>query len=679
MNACFVPHPEVLALNFAAVDSRDDLFVVNHKQRNELFLSDGSGGLVASPNGGATLYMGTTLKTPEGDINAASQGAVIIDVNQDGAMDIYVLNYGSDNELLVSDGFGGFQPVGPTQPVRPAIYGNPQNSVAAVVLDCNKDGWSDLYVINFKQSNQLFMGDGRRLCPFKDRCPVGGFTAVTTGSVVSGDAASMAAVVLDVDHDTNSDIFVVNYGAPNQLFTGDGMGGFVAITSGPAVSGSTASTAAVVLFANRDAHPDIYITNDYTNNQLFVGDGVGGFAAVTSGPAVSGSTQSRGVVVLDANKDKQMDLYVANQRNPNSLFVNDPCTDGFALSNEYSWQLRGPMNCGHASATMATRAEAEHACGRECAGISDQSCNGTGPWAVCTQAHLYQWKASSTPTALPCVHHKLVSANCYACPRYSSDDRTQVDKCRICPGGTLSVLRATKHDQRYLCIPCAAGRYRPGSLMEEKCSNCPQGRFSSAGASACTDCPRGRVAPDNTTTECTVCAAGRAPSADRTECQACTGSNVSAFGIECAPCPKGSIPTAVGRFALAGCTPCPARQTTSTDGSVCGCQDGYYNASAGVVRCLTPQETVSETTFTSAPNECAKCPTMFTADGNDIRSCVSCVGGIVQVSKGFVPAPQLAYQRVPLNEIFTPGNPPRRPVFECTIASQCAASNSSTW
>ena len=60
----------------------------------------------------------------------------------------------------------------------------------------------------------------------------------------------------DWDGDGSLDIFVVNYGQPNQLFLGNrnAHDGFVEVSSGPAVSGSQYSIAAV---AARQALPSL--------------------------------------------------------------------------------------------------------------------------------------------------------------------------------------------------------------------------------------------------------------------------------------------------------------------------------------------------------------------------------------------------------------------------------------
>ena len=56
---------------------------------------------------------------------------------------------------------------------------------------------------------------------------------------------------------------------------------------------------------NGDGKPDLYTTNAAQPNRLLLGDGKGGFAEVTSGPAVSGSKASQVGLRLSTNKSTE--------------------------------------------------------------------------------------------------------------------------------------------------------------------------------------------------------------------------------------------------------------------------------------------------------------------------------------------------------------------------------------
>ena len=91
------------------------------------------------------------------------------------------------------------------------------------------------------------------------------------------------------------------------------------------------------------------------------------------------------------------------------------------------------------------------------------------------------------------------SANCFACPAYSTDSAERPDRCLLCPGGTTgpAAIRAIRHDQRYLCIPCPPGTHRPALALTALCVACLPGRSSDSGAESCTACEMGRASSTN--------------------------------------------------------------------------------------------------------------------------------------------------------------------------------------
>ena len=120
----------------------------------------------------------------------------------------------------------------------------------------------------------------------------GGFTEVTSGPAVSGSQQSRHTAIADVNGDRKLDLYMSNYGQANRLMIGDGMGGFTEVTSGPAVSGSQNSFHTAIADLNGDRKPDLYTSNYGQPNRLLLGDGKGGFTEVKSGAAVSGNQAS---------------------------------------------------------------------------------------------------------------------------------------------------------------------------------------------------------------------------------------------------------------------------------------------------------------------------------------------------------------------------------------------------
>ena len=89
----------------------------------------------------------------------SSSGATALDANSDGHADVLVVNAEQANDLYLGDGKGGWtkdtSSGGPGDPIRT------QYSRGVTALDANGDGHADVLVVNYKQANDLYLGDGK--------------------------------------------------------------------------------------------------------------------------------------------------------------------------------------------------------------------------------------------------------------------------------------------------------------------------------------------------------------------------------------------------------------------------------------------------------------------------------------------------------------------------------------
>lgn len=149
-----------------------------------------------------------------------TNSAVWFDFNNDGFPDLFLANRGL-NTLFLNKGGGMFTDI--TDMAH--VGGDPEwNSVAACVGDFNNDGSLDLYVVNISSTtsvrNALYRNNRN-----------GTFTDVTeetqTGDV--GDGRTCAWV--DFDGDGRIDLFTTNHVNPSKLFRNLGKGKFVDVAS----------------------------------------------------------------------------------------------------------------------------------------------------------------------------------------------------------------------------------------------------------------------------------------------------------------------------------------------------------------------------------------------------------------------------------------------------------------
>ena len=106
-------------------------------------------------NGDHTFSEDPRLRALE--IGGFGETVLVADFNNDGAVDIFIPHYTSQNDggqywLLINDGAGGFSDAAMTAGIDNAAYFNPE---AAQALDFDQDGWIDIFV-----GSQLFRNNG---------------------------------------------------------------------------------------------------------------------------------------------------------------------------------------------------------------------------------------------------------------------------------------------------------------------------------------------------------------------------------------------------------------------------------------------------------------------------------------------------------------------------------------
>jgi hypothetical protein len=289
-------------------------------------------------------------------------GAALFDYDNDGDLDVYLVQSGTlpgqpgagaasqaltgrlfRNDLTIHpDGTRSvrFTDVTATSGLVASGYG-----MGVAAGDFNNDGCIDLYLTNLG-SNQLY----------RNNCN-GTFTDVSRGSRTDDASWSVSAAFLDYDRDGWLDLFVGNYldwriassmpclspsgrpdycspnvfqPQPSRLYHNNRDGTFTDVTAssgvsreyGPALGVSTADF-------NGDGWIDLYVANDGQPNQLWMNQHDGTFknTGLLSGTALSAHGKPKagmGVDAGDFDNDGDEDLFVTNLSGEgHDLYVND--------------------------------------------------------------------------------------------------------------------------------------------------------------------------------------------------------------------------------------------------------------------------------------------------------------------------------------------------------------------
>jgi hypothetical protein len=286
-------------------------------------------------------------------------GVALLDYNNDGLLDIFLVNGGHISSPMKSpDNFDRHDPrywnrlyrqnrdgtfTDVTEQAGLANAGDGNYGMGVAVGDYDNDGYPDLYVTSYGK-NILYHNNGN-----------GTFTDVTAKADVAGGGWSVSAGFFDYDNDGKLDLFVTRYmewdtqhskdcggnyhtycppgefpRAPNILYHNRGDGTFEDVSERSGIAAKKGHGLGVA-FADYDGDgfTDIYVANDGMQQYLFHNNGDGTFkeVAMEAGAALNvdgGPLSGMGVVFQDYDNDGRPDVIVTTlPRQTYAVFHND--------------------------------------------------------------------------------------------------------------------------------------------------------------------------------------------------------------------------------------------------------------------------------------------------------------------------------------------------------------------
>jgi hypothetical protein len=241
-------------------------------------------------------------------------------------------------------------------------------------FDFDNDGALDIYVLNgawrHDQSKVRPVVRNRLYHQTKN----GKFEDVTDFSGLGDPGYGMGVAVGDIDNDGYLDIYVSNAG-PDQFYLNQRNGHFENITVSAGIDNPLWSASAAFLDFDRDGYLDIYVANyvdynpsrpcidtagreDYCGpdgfpglaDKLYKNNGDRTFTDVSEASRIAIlKSKGLGVACADFDNDSYTDIYVTNDGEPNTLWIN--LTDG--TFEDRAMALGSALNdVGHAEAGM---------------------------------------------------------------------------------------------------------------------------------------------------------------------------------------------------------------------------------------------------------------------------------------------------------------------------------------
>ncbi len=215
-------------------------------------------------------------------------------------------------------------------------------------LDFDGDGWQDVLLANSKHWPGRA---GPRATPALYRNAGNGtFADVTKSAGLDVEMYGMGVAAADYDNDGRIDVYLTGLGG-NRLFRNLGGGRFADATAKAGVAGGGFSTSAAFFDYDKDGRLDLFVANyvewsiekdlyctldgktkSYCTPESYKGQtqtlyrnrGDGSFEDVTERAGLHNpASKALGVSLLDFDGDSWLDLFVANDTQPNKLYRND--------------------------------------------------------------------------------------------------------------------------------------------------------------------------------------------------------------------------------------------------------------------------------------------------------------------------------------------------------------------
>lgn len=261
-------------------------------------------------------------------------GVAIGDINNDGLQDIYLTGNMEPNRLYLNKGNMQFEDISEAA----GVLGNKPWSTGVVMVDINNDGLLDIYVSNAgnmegnNHDNDLYINNGD--LTFTERAEE--YNLAKTGFTTH-------ASFFDYDKDGDLDVYILNNsnipvsslgyaeqrevraqdweGVPH-IFKGVGdmllrndNGKFVDVSEEAGIYGSLIGFGLGVLVTdfNGDLYPDIYVSNDfYERDYLYINQKDGTFSEEINEWTSHLSLSAMGIDIADINNDGHNDIFITD-------------------------------------------------------------------------------------------------------------------------------------------------------------------------------------------------------------------------------------------------------------------------------------------------------------------------------------------------------------------------------
>lgn len=287
-----------IAIGDVNLDGVLDVFLGNGARENSLYLG-GKDNVFSFTN----VAKETGL---EGDFLSWAVGVAMVDIDNDGDLDLYLCNYDIPNQLFINHTIeGGKKSDGPLRfTEKAAEYGLDvvDGSVMPAFADYDRDGDLDMYLL----CHQIYRAEGRPAEPIR--------ILEDKNGKLSVDDPWKKFYEVSRERGENGEILYSEVGRPDRLFRNDGDKGFTDVTEAAGINTKAQwGNSSTWWDYNHDGWPDLYVGNDFSSPDfIYRNNGDGTFTDVAKELLRHTTWFSMGAVQTDLNNDGLTDFVLAD-------------------------------------------------------------------------------------------------------------------------------------------------------------------------------------------------------------------------------------------------------------------------------------------------------------------------------------------------------------------------------
>jgi len=298
-------------------------------------------------------------------------GVVSGDIDNDGCEDLFLSTFGdSPNLLLRNKCDGNFEDIS-----QGAGFVESVSSTGAIFIDYNGDGYLDIYVINYIKSSEFIRDESGNITDIEIECIPnhfyrnngdGTFTEAAQALGIDDEGCGLAIVATDFDGDGDQDIYIANdHGervVPNVLYKNNYPDTFSEVAGNHKLDAALFGMGIAVGDYDGNGGVDYYITNIGSNvflretGRTTYEDVAEELEVENAMKPDGGKIVGWGTFFFDYDNDTDLDLYVANGYLRTGFFIETTPEDPDVLfENTGNGELSEVSNKMNLSSTASNR------------------------------------------------------------------------------------------------------------------------------------------------------------------------------------------------------------------------------------------------------------------------------------------------------------------------------------